>query len=556
MVAMATQGRQNITLSGCGISPGLAVGTAFVYQDILQRDHERYDIDAQQVEEEYARIERAVDEVLGDLEVAAERVERDLDSHLADIFRAHRTILRDRSLAEEFKDELTRELVNAEHVVQRVLHRWIRRFGGANKEAVVLRGEDLADLCRRLLRALIGIQAHTLEHMPESSVLVARQLLPSDTVHLSRKSTVAVVVAFGGPGSHAALLTRELGIPAVAQLAGELERIFPGDVLLVNGSSGAVTVAPDEKARARFEQEMERANTQIAQSRKRCHEPASTPSGIRVQVFANIGCQEDAVLAAENGADGIGLYRIEWPYLSRKTLPSEDELLAEIDCAIAPFNGRPVVVRLLDAGADKEVPFLNLPAEVDPALGRRGIRLLLEYPDLLNVQLRALLRLSKEHDVSILVPMVTLAEEVERVAELLARAAADLHTHHAPALGAMIETPAAALCAADVARHADFLSIGTNDLTQYVMAAGRENALVSDYFRDDHPAVLRLLHLIQEDVREKPVAVCGELAARESALAALIEAGIRTLSVAPGRVPAVKEAVRHFGEARLAQSRQ
>jgi phosphoenolpyruvate-protein kinase (PTS system EI component) len=263
-------------------------------------------------------------------------------------------------------------------------------------------------------------------------------------------------------------------------------------------------------------------------------------------VLANIGCREDALLGDTNGADGIGLYRTECLYLSRKTPPSEDELYEEMRSAVHPFEGRPVTVRLLDAGGDKEIPFLNLPRDVDPALGRRGIRLLLNYPDLINTQLRAILRLSREHDVRILVPLVTLAEEMEWVSEQLDQALLSVASDQRPPLGVLIETPAAALCISDIVKHADFVSVGTNDLTQYVMAAGRENASVGDYFLDDHPAILRLLRIIGAGIDGTPLSVCGELAGNERVLPALIDAGITALSVAPGRVPAIKEAVRNL----------
>ena len=213
--------------------------------------------------------------------------------------------------------------------------------------------------------------------------------------------------------------------------------------------------------------------------------------------------------------------------------------------ALDPFEGRPVTVRLLDAGGDKEIPFLNLPRDVDPALGRRGVRLLLGYPDLINTQLRAILRLSHEHDVRILVPLVTFAEEMKWAGAQLDQALSSVANHQRPPLGVLIETPAAALCISDIVKHADFVSVGTNDLTQYVMAAGRENASVGDYFLDDHPAILRLVRIIGEGIDGTPLSVCGELAGNERALPALIDAGVSALSVAPGRVPAIKEAVRN-----------
>jgi len=543
-MAEPTSDKANTTLHGYGMSPGLALGKAFVYQDIVERDHERYEIEKDRVEGEYARIERAFEYVLEDLGLSADRVEEELDAGHAAIFHAHRSMLGAPSLREELRKELEAELVNAEHVVQRVFQRHIRAFRRMTDQAFRSRADDVMDLGRRLLRRLVGIHAHTLEDIPSGSVLVARRLLPSDTVHLSRNATVAVVVAYGGPASHSALLTREMGIPAVGQLADEIEAITANDVVLVNGSSGRVVVAPDDEAIGRFEKERAKSVARQDRARKRCRERATTPSGIPVSVLANIGCQEDALVAAENGADGVGLCRIEYLYLSRQTPPSGEELQEELRPSIERFSCKSFTVRLLDAGADKDVPSLNLPAEPDPALGRRGVRLLIEYPDLLDTQLTALIQLGRKYDIRILVPMITMAEEMQEVRRALGRAAAELGVKAAPPLGAMIETPAAALCVADIVKHADFLSVGTNDLTQYALAAGRENPLVSDYFVDDHPAILRLLRMIAGDAGDRPVEVCGELAANDEALPTLVDMGFRALSVAPARVPALKEGIR------------
>jgi len=535
----------NVTLSGLAVSAGLAVGKAFVYRDILH-DLERYDIGTHQVEYEHARIERAVGKVLADLGRSAERVEAELNTDLALIFRAHEAMLCDPALTKDLREELEQELVNAEQVVKRVFRRWERRFRAMTSEEVRDRGDDVADLSRQLLQALAGIRTHVLENMSPDSVLVATRLLPSDTVHLSRKSVVAVVAEFGGSASHAALLTREMGIPAVTHVSAACDAIAPGETVLVDGFTGTVVVAPDAETRAGFAQRVAEHRISSAAAREQCREPATTLDGVATAVMANIGCREDAVLAVENGADGVGLYRLEQLYLSRKALPTEDELLEVMRSTLEPIAGKPITIRLLDLGADKKLPSLDLSSEVNPFLGRRGVRVLLAYPELLQTQLRALARLSREHDVQILVPMVTLAEEMKRVRELLVAATAEVGAERPPPLGALIETPAAALCVVEIMKHADFLSIGTNDLTQYTMAAGREDPLVSDYFRDDHPAVLRLVRLVADAVGDTPLALCGELAGRVDVLPFLLAAGIRSLSVAPPLVPTVKGAVRQI----------
>jgi phosphotransferase system enzyme I (PtsI) len=537
---------QNIILTGSRISPGMAMGRAFVYQDILQRDYELYDIEEHQVAEEHRRIEQAIEEVRQDLQVSANRVEQELNTELAEIFRAQEVILSDVSLLEEILEELQQELVNAEYVMQRVLRRWERKFRIMEDVVLRQRADDMADLNRRLLRALQGIHAHILENLPENTVLVAKRLLPSDTVFLSGQSTVAVVVEYGGPGSHAALLTRALGIPAVGQIPDVLHHIQPGDMVLIDGSQGTVIVSPDANTLISFERRVQHYQVYIAKTKTHCHKSAKTLDGLNIEVMANITCREDAEQAFENGADGIGLYRLESFYLSQKIFPSEQDLLEEMEQTLMPVKEKPMTVRLLDIGGDKELPFLHLPSEGNPFLGRRGIRLLLEYPDLLDTQLKAMVQLSRTFDVRILVPMVTFAEDMERVRDRLCKAAAEFGTDTSPPLGAMIETPAAALCVERLLKYSDFFSIGTNDLTQYTMAAGRENPLVSNYFRDDHPAVVKLLQIILNQVGNTPVSLCGELAGNTEALSRILGIGLRSLSVPPFLVSIVKESIRNM----------
>ncbi len=531
-------------LLGHAIAPGLAVGKAFIYRDILLRDHELYDITKHEINDEYSRIKLAIEGVLNDLELSAKMVERELDKNVADIFHAHKALLQDPTLLDEMKKELHTELVNSEQVVKRVFHRWERKFREMEDKEVRQRGDDIADIGRRLLRDLIGIHTHLLEDVPEGSVLVSKRLLPSDTVFLSRQSTVAVVVEFGGTGSHAALLTREMGIPGVARVPELLNKIRQEDIMIVDGFSGSVIVNPDDKTENHFRNQVKRQHISNSEERKRCCEPARTLDDVTIQVMANVGCHEDVKYAVENGADGVGLYRLEQMYLSRKTPPSEEKLFEEIGQSLSQLKDRPAIIRLLDSGGDKDIPYFDTPFESNPFLGRRGIRLLLEYPELATSQLRVMLRLSTEYNIKILVPMVTLPEEMERLRNLLFGAATDLGIDKLPPLGAMIETPAAALCASEISEHADFVSIGTNDLTQYTMVAGRENPLVSDYFIDDHPAILKMLRMVMQDIRQTPVTICGELAGREDAIPMLLELGMRVLSVAPPLIPKVKETVR------------
>ncbi|MEI6279269.1 MAG: phosphoenolpyruvate--protein phosphotransferase [Verrucomicrobiae bacterium] len=531
-------------IAGRVTSPGLVIGPAFVYHDRPDELSPPRTIKRHQIEEELSDIERAVKIVRGDLKISAQRIEAQTGPKLAAIFDAHEEMLQDPSLRREIRDEVEGTLIDASQALARVFLRWEEKFRATGEGILQERADDLVDLQGRLLREIAGVKTTALEKMPPGRVLVARRLFPSDTVALPRRAVLGIILEFGGPGSHAALLARALGIPTVAQIPNATERIADAQEVVVDAIGGEVILSPDAATRLQYEESIRMADTATLQSRRLSLEPVRTSDGQEVTVMANVGCGEDVVAAAENGADGVGLYRIEQFYLARKTPPSVAELLAELKKVLLPLRGKRITVRLLDLGADKPVPFVQFPSEDDPFLGRRGVRLLLKYPDLLDSQLKALLEIAREQNVHILVPMVTLAEDVAQVRRRLREIADEAGIEKIPPLGAMIETPAAALCVGEIIQHADFLSIGTNDLTQFTMAAGRENPLVNDYYLENHPAVLRLVRIVLEEAGEIPVTVCGELAADLNSIPILLKLGLRNLSVAPPLVPAAKQAVR------------
>jgi phosphoenolpyruvate-protein kinase (PTS system EI component) len=374
---------------------------------------------------------------------------------------------------------------------------------------------------------------------------VLRRLLPSDVVPLSQRDVAAIVVESSlGHGSHAALLAREKSIPTVANFSGLLQRLRDGDEVLVDAYRGEIVIAPHADTRAEFEERLRSSHATLAYLIGTCHEPAHTLDGVLVTVEANVGTYADVVLALNNGADGVGLFRIEQLYLARDLPPTQAELLDALRPIAAPFRDRPLTIRLLDIGGDKPALFLQLSGEANPALGQRGVRLLLEYPQLVQTQLVAVLRLAQEQPIRVLVPMVTLEDDVQRIRELFDVTCTELGLQQRPELGAMIETPAAALNVPAIAKHVDFLCVGTNDLTQYTLAVSRDDPTVSRYFLDSHASVLRLLRIVVADAGALPLTLCGELAGREEMLPQLLEIGFRSLSLAPILIPGIKELIR------------
>jgi phosphotransferase system enzyme I (PtsI) len=535
-----------LTLVGEGVSPGLAKGQAFIYIDVLKRESELYKIDDAQVDEEKARIDKAIDDVRQSLTIDVKRIESQLGKRSADIFRAQETMLLDPSVIEELKRTLEAERINAEQVIRTVFRLIAGRFRELNDEVLRERGDDVDDLSRRLLLALAGIHAHSLENLPANTVLIARRLLPSDTVFLSRSTTIAVVAEFAGRAAHAALLARELGIPCVGGVPKLLEKVHTGDVVLVDGTEGKAVVNPDSRVLQGYEDalnEVRKRNKSVAQGLQIGR--TVSLDGIEVSVMANVRSREDVELAMKCGSDGIGLFRTEPFFMSMKHFPSDREFANFLLDSLSPAQGKYVDVRLLDIGADKNPIYLHLPPEPDPFLGRRGVRVLLEYPDLFDAQLRAVLEVSQQFSIGVLIPMVTTESDVVQVAEQLHRLADEMGIRVLPRIGAMVETPAAALSISSLKKHVDFFSIGSNDLTQYTMAAGRENPMVTQYFIDDHPTILRLIELVVEESGDTPVSLCGELAGRVDVMPSVLRTGLRSLSVPASLVPDVKNAIRN-----------
>ena len=533
-----------VTLTGVRIAPGLAIGSAWVVGDRLECRGDAHPITPPEVEREWRRIRVAFDQTRAELREAARRVAAQFNAQLADIFRAHDMMLDSLLSSTEFVQELQGSLLNAEAVVRRIFRRWQEKFHSLPGETFQQRADDLADLGRKMLRHLEGTDADRLQHLPTGSVLVLRHLLPSDVVTLSRRAVAAIVVESLGQGSHAALLAREKSLPTVADFPGVLERIGDGDEVLVDAYRGAIVIAPAGETRAAFNERLQHYHATLARCKGACRQPARTLDGEVVKVEANLSAYEDVELALDNGADGVGLFRIEQLYLARELPPTEAELLDELRAITSPLRDKPLTIRLLDIGGDKPVPFLRLPAEANPLLGKRGVRLLLDYPQLAQTQLAALLRLSQERQLRVLVPMVTLEEDIQAMREVFDTMCTELGLPQRPAFGAMIETPAAALSVPAIAQHVDFLCVGTNDLTQYTLAAGRDDPTVTRYFRDTHASLLRLLGIIVADAEKMPLTLCGELAGREEMLPQLLALGFRSFSVAPPLIPGTKELIR------------
>lgn len=534
-----------LTLRGKAVSPGVARGRAILYTaEVLRPVAAMEPGKGRGRRDQGERIRSAISGVHKDLETDARHMATMLGRHSGEIFRAQSALMHDSSVIGELERFLGRGPIDAEEAVRAVFAIIAQRFRESPSAALRARSDDADDLSRRLLLTLRGIHANRLEKLPPGTVLVARHLFPSDTVFLSRSSTVAVLAGFAGPAGHAALLARELGIPCVGGIPQLMERIRDGDDLIVDGDQGLALVSPDSSSVQGYASAIRKVEADRHHPARFDWQTTVTADGIDVAVLANAWGLEDVELAIRNGADGIGLFRTEPFFMASKHLPSAEEFAAFLARSLEPAGKKRVNVRLLDVGADKNPSYLPLPPEPDPFLGLRGVRVLLRHPALLAAQLRALLVSSQRFDLGILIPMVTLESDAAEVVAACRKIARTMGISAIPPIGAMVETPAAALTIPALAKHVDFFSLGSNDLTQYTLAAGRENPSVTDYFIDSHPAVLRLVELAVTEAGSVPISMCGELASRLEAIPGLLRIGLRSLSVPSSLLAQVRQAIR------------
>ena len=537
--------RETLIIQGTPISPGLAEGIIHIHRTLLGPIDVPVNIEEHHVEEEFRRLDAATTMISDDLLALAARVETEIDSRLSNVFEAHKLIVDDSYLKEELRKEITDNLITAGSAVKAVLLRWEKRFLLMESQIFREKSDDIKDVSNRLVNALAGITVHPLEEIPRDCILVTSRLLPSDTIFLYDRSVSALLLEYGSIGSHAALFTREMGLPCISGFPNLLTRMPDSALALVDADTGIVTIHPQKKQKAVFWKRVDEKEHAFHLAQERAQSPALTKDDVSISVLANVGCRDDTENGMRNGAEGVGLYRVERVYLGCVRPPSVDELLYEMRQTLEAAKDHTVCVRLLDVGGDKPLPFMRFFAETNPSLGRRGIRYLREYPELLKTHLRALLELTKEFNLSVLVPMVTVPEDVAVVKEYLTQLGSELQMSSLPKLGAMIETPAAALSAREIAKHVDFLSFGTNDLTQYAFAADRENAAVEQYYNDDAEVIFRLLQITHDDVPDMPLSVCGELAGRAEHIHRLLQCGVRTLSVASSLIPIIKDTIRN-----------
>ena len=547
--AMAESATNTIVwlVTSIAASPGVAVGVAFRLAQGAGPAFERRS--ALAPDAEWARYEEAAARAQGELGELADRMSQELGAAQARIFQAHALVLADPDLTAAVRAAILEDGLTAEAAAQDATEAQAGRYAAMEGARFQERAADLRDVGARLLRTLGAAgTAETTAILPEAAIILAEDLAPSQTAALDRNRVAGFCTALGGPTSHSAILARSMNIPAVVGLGAEAYgRIAAGAVLAIDGAAGAVIVEPDAgtlaayRARQAEQVAVRRAAQAAAQA------AARTADGARVEVVANLATAADAHTALAAGAEGVGLLRTEFLFQDRTEPPTEDEQYEAYRQVVAAMAPRPVIIRTLDIGGDKPAPYLNLPAEMNPFLGWRAIRVCLAMPEFFKTQLRAILRAAVHGDVRVMFPMIATRGEVEQARALLTEAAAELRAagvafSDAIQVGIMVEVPAAAETPDLLAPAVDFFSIGTNDLTQYTFAADRGNARVAHVGDPLHPAVLRQIARVIEAAHAagRWVGLCGELAGNPAAIPVLLGLGLDEFSMAAGSIPAAK----------------
>jgi phosphotransferase system enzyme I (PtsI) len=542
--------REEITFVGISAAPGIVIGPAFVLNSqTLSVPDSRVSPD--ETAREVARLKDAIDATRDELTEIKTRLATQLGEDHAKIFDAHLLILDDVMVVDDAEALIRKENRNAAWAFQKVISTVTSSFAEIEDEYLKERYTDIVDVKKRVLQKLLGAKGQKIRNPSVPSVVIAHDLSASETAQLDRNVVLGYATALGGRTSHTAILARSQGVAAVVGLESLAPRIETGDTVILDGNYGALVVNPLEETRHSYEREIQRHKAFEKQLLTLAGYPAETLDNRKIQLYANIDLPNEAGSAVEYGAEGIGLFRTEYFFISQDQLPTEEEQYRVYRSVVEKMGGKPVTIRVLDVGGDKIAAYLHESPELNPFMGWRGIRFLLTRRDILKTQLRAIYRASVHGQVRILLPLIAELDEVRATKKICDEIRSELTTmrfriDNKVPVGIMVETPSAAMLADALAREVDFFSIGTNDLIQYTMAVDRGNSKISHLYQHLHPSIIRFLKMIVDAAREAqiPVGICGEMAVDPLSTLVLIGLQLDEFSCSPNALPEVKKVIR------------
>ena len=534
-------------LKGTGASTGIAIGKIFMYtpKQLLVNAEEK---DSLTFAEKKEKLEQVINAAEKEIDALYKTTKKNAEKE-AEIFRAHILFLKDPTIIKKI-DELLKQNFTLPAAVKKAFEESATIMEKMENPYFKARAKDLRDVEERLLRKISGIENQSLSSIPYPAIIVAKDLTPSDTASLDRRNVLGFITETGGITSHTAILAEALGIPAVVGVRNILSEAKNGMLAILDGSAGDIILEPDEITLTRYRQKKEQYEIEKKELEKVKFLSVSTKSGKTIEVSANIGKIDDINIAINSGADGIGLFRTEFLFLNRETPPSEEEQFNAYKKVLEAFGNKPVIIRTLDIGGDKQIPYLGLEKELNPFLGVRAIRLCLKNKGLFKTQLRAILRASIYGNVKIMYPMIAIKDEIIEANNLLETVKKELADEGIAykkdfEVGIMVEIPSAALNADELIKYVDFFSIGTNDLIQYTFAADRTNRNVSYLYNPLHPSILKLIEMTikASHKHNKWTGMCGEMAGDPKAIPILLKMGIDELSMSPSKIPNTKKLI-------------